>query len=100
MELYEVLRYPHVTEKSSHQNSKLKQYVFRVGSDVTKGMVKDAVEKIFEVKVVRVNIINVPAKSTHRGTRNRRLIVRRASYKKAMVTLVAGDTIRAFEGVK
>jgi large subunit ribosomal protein L23 len=100
MELYEILRYPHVTEKSSHQNTKLKQYVFRVASDVTKGMIKDAVEKIFEVSVVRVNVINVPQKSTRRGTKNRRLTIRRPKYKKAVVTLVPGDSIRVFEGVK
>ena len=100
MNIYEVLRYPHVTEKASHQNTKLSQYVFRVNSKATKTMIKDAIEKVFNVKVVRVNVINVPPKSGRRGIRNRRLIIRRPGYKKAIVLLSPGDTIEAFEGVK
>ncbi|MEI7988081.1 MAG: 50S ribosomal protein L23 [Chloroflexota bacterium] len=100
MEIYDVLRHPHVTEKASHQNIKLHQYVFRVAQDATKGMIKDAIEKLFEVTVVRVNVANMPAKSSRRGIRNRRLMIRRGSYKKAIVTLMPGQTIQAFEGVK
>jgi large subunit ribosomal protein L23 len=99
-DLYNVLLRPHVTEKTSYQNSKLFQYVFDVAPQATKVMVKDAVEKIFEVEVVRVNIINVPAKATRRGLRNRRRAIRRSSYKKAIVTLAPGNTISIFEGVK
>ncbi len=100
MEIYDVLRYPHITEKASHQNTKLKQYVFRVASEATKGMIKDAVERSFNVTVVKVNVINVPSKSSRRGIRNRRLMIRRSAYKKAIVTLSAGDSIPIFEGVK
>jgi large subunit ribosomal protein L23 len=100
MEIYEVLRHPHVTEKASHQNAKLHQYVFRVAPNANKGMIKDAIEKLFNVTVVRVNVINVPAKSARRGIRNRRLMIRRGSYKKAVVTLMPGESISAFEGVK
>jgi large subunit ribosomal protein L23 len=100
MEIYDVLRYPHVTEKASYQNAKLHQYVFRVAQNATKGMIKDAVEKLFDVTVLRVNVINVPAKSGRRGIRNRRLMIRRGSYKKAVVTLMPGQSIQAFEGVK
>jgi len=64
--VHDVLRRPLVTEKSNYMNSKLHQYVFEVASDATKGMVKDAVETIFDVKVVQVNVINMPAK--HNGT--------------------------------
>jgi large subunit ribosomal protein L23 len=49
--------------------------------------------------VLRVNIINVPAKRTRRA-RSRRLMVRRSGYKKAVVMLAADDTIDIFEGVK
>ncbi len=100
MNIYEVLRLPHITEKSNFQNTKLKQYVFRVDKRATKTMVKDAVEKIFNVSVMRVNVINVPAKSSRRGIRNRRLMIRRPSYKKAIVLLAPGNTIDIFEGVK
>ena len=66
--IYDVLRRPLVTEKSNYQVSKLHQYVFEVADNATRTMVKDAVEKLFEVNVVRVNIINVPAKRTRRAT--------------------------------
>lgn len=62
-------------------------------------MVKDAIEQIFDVTVLRVNIINVPAKRTRRA-RSRRLAVRNAAYKKAIVTLAPEDRIAIFEGVE
>ncbi len=96
---YDVLRRPLVTEKSNFQNSELHQYVFEVASDATKTLVKDAVEKLFDVTVLRVNMINVPAKQK-KNMRNRRVVRRRGAYKKAIVTLNPGDTISVFEGVK
>jgi large subunit ribosomal protein L23 len=97
--IYDVLRRPLITEKSNYMNSSLHQYVFEVTSDATKGLVKDAIETLFEVDVLKVNIINVPAKRTRR-IRSRRLLVRRSGYKKAIVTLAPDDTIDIFEGVK
>ncbi len=97
--IYDVLRRPLITEKSNYQNSKLHQYVFEVRVDATKTLVKDAVETLFDVSVLRVNVINVPAKRSRR-LRSRRLMVRRSAYKKAVVTLAPGDTIQEFEGVK
>lgn len=97
--IYDVLRRPIVTEKSNHMNGKLHQYVFEVAADATKRLVKDAVETVFDVDVVNVNIVNVPAKRSRRA-RSRRLLIRRSSYKKAIVTLVSTDTIDLFEGVK
>lgn len=97
--IYEVLRRPYITEKSNHQSAKLNQFVFEVARDATKSLVKDAVETMFDVTVVRVNILNVPAKRGRKGM-SRRMLVRRGSYKKAIVTLVPGDTIDVFEGVR
>ena len=97
--IYDVLRRPLLTEKSSHQYVKLHQYVFEVSADATKSMIKDAVETLFDVTVERVNVMNVPAKRTRRA-RSRRVAVRRSGYKKAIVTLADGDTIDAFEGVR
>lgn len=97
--IYDVLRRPIVTEKSNYLNGDLHQYVFEVSVDATKPMVKDAVEALFDVDVLRVNIINVPAKRTRR-VRSRRLKVRRSSYKKAVITLAPEDTIDIFEGVR
>lgn len=97
--IYDVLRRPIVTEKSNFQNRELHQYVFEVTVDATKTLVKDAVEALFDVDVLKVNVINVPARRTRRW-KSRRLLVRRSTYKKAIVTLAEGDTIEVFEGVK
>jgi large subunit ribosomal protein L23 len=97
--IYDVLRRPLQTEKSSHQYAKLNQYVFEVASDATKNMIKDAVETLFDVTVERVNVMNVPAKRTRRA-QSRRVAVRRSGYKKAIVTLAPGDSIDVFEGVR
>lgn len=96
--IYEVLRRPIVTEKTNYMVTKLHQYVFEVANDANRTMVKDAVEKLFNVTVVRVNIINVPAKRSLR--RNRRLLISNPVYKKAVVTLLPEDRIPIFEGVE
>ena len=96
--IYDILRRPIITEKTSYQSGKLNQYVFEVDRKATKAQIKEAVQKLFDVKVVRVNVTNAPAKKSRR--RNRRLLVRRPGYKKAIVTLKPGDTIDVFEGVR
>jgi len=97
--IFEVLRRPIVTEKSNYLVNKLHQYVFEVANDANRTLVKDAVEKIFNVKVVRVNIINVPAKRARKG-RSRRMSISNSQYKKAMITLIPEDRIPIFEGVE
>jgi large subunit ribosomal protein L23 len=97
--IYDVLRRPIITEKSNFQNSVLHQYAFEVSPHATKNLVKDAVETLFDVDVIRVNVINVAPKRSRRW-RSRRMMTRRGSYKKAIVTLAEGDTINVFEGVK
>lgn len=97
--IYDVLRKPLVTEKSNYQLSKLHQYVFEVTPDATRTLVKDAVEQLFDVTVVRVNILNAPAKRTRRA-RSRRMAIRESGYKKAIVTLAPDNRIPFFEGVE
>ena len=97
--IHEVLRRPLVTEKTSYQSGKLSQYSFEVSKDATRTMVKDAIETMFDVDVVRVNVLNTPAKRGRRA-RSRRLLVRKAGFKKAIVTLAEGQTLEIFEGVK
>jgi len=97
--LYEVLVRPIVTEKSAYQGTALGQYVFEVALKATKAQIKEAVEVLFDVRVLRVNVINVPPKRSRR-LRNRRLLIRKPGYKKAVVTLSPGDTIDVFEGVQ
>jgi len=97
--IYDVLRRPIITEKSNYQAGKLNQYSFEVLSNATKAQVKEAVEHLYNVNVDRINIINVPPKRSRRA-RSRRVLVRRSSFKKAIVTLQPGETIEVFEGVK
>jgi large subunit ribosomal protein L23 len=98
--LYDVLIRPLVTEKSNYHSSKLKQYSFVVADVATRTMVKDAIETLFDVDVARVNIVNAPAKRGRRA-KSRRLLVRRPSFKKAIVTLAEGSKpLEIFEGVQ
>ncbi|GBL17224.1 50S ribosomal protein L23 [Anaerolineae bacterium] len=94
---YDVLRRPLITEKTNFHVNKLHQYVFEVASAATKVQVKEAVEKLFRVSVASVNTMVVPAK---RARRMRRFTTRKPASKKAIVTLVEGDTIPDFEGVR
>ena len=96
--IYDVIRRPLVTEKSNYQYKNLRQYSFEVTSEATRTLVKDAIEKLFDVKVESVNIMNTSAKRSRR--RNRRLQVRTPGMKKAIVTLAEGSTLEIFEGVK
>jgi large subunit ribosomal protein L23 len=97
--LYDVLKRPMITEKSSFQSGKLNQYAFEVVAQATKPQIKAAVEALFNVKVERVNVLVMPPKRSRRA-RSRRLLVRRSGVKKAIVTLAPGQSIDVFEGVK
>jgi large subunit ribosomal protein L23 len=98
-EIHAVLRRPLVTEKTSQQSSQHTQYSFEVHKQATRTMVKDAIETLFDVQVVKVNILNTAAKRGRRA-RSRRLLVRKPAFKKAIVTLAEGQTLEIFEGVK
>lgn len=97
--IYEILRRPLVTEKTSSQSGKLNQYYFVVADEATRVQVKDAIETLYDVTVVRVNIINTPAKRGRRF-RSRRLLIRKGAFKKAIITLAEGQTLPIFEGVQ
>ncbi len=99
LSVYDILKRPLWTEKSSHQFAKLHQYAFEVDKRASKVMIKDAVETLFDVRVLRVNTMVMPAKRSRRAL-SRRLLVRRSAYKKALVTLHPDDTIEVFEGVR
>ena len=88
-----VLRAPHVSEKSTRL-SEHNQYVFTVAPDATKADVKSAVELMFEVNVVSVNMANVKGKLKMFRFRPGR----KASVRKAYVRLAEGQTIEAAAG--
>lgn len=103
LQLYEVLKRPLQTEKTMYLKD-LHQYAFEVDSRANKEAVKQAVEKIFKVNVLAVNIVNQAAKR-RRNPRSRQTgkkaqqRVRLSGWKKAIVTVQADQQIELFEGV-
>jgi large subunit ribosomal protein L23 len=96
MKLSEVLVRPVITEKVNLQMERSGRYTFEVGKQANKLEIKKAVEEFYGVKVAEVNTVVVPAKNKTRFTKAGLLSGRKPSYKKAIVTLAAGDTIDLF----
>ncbi len=84
-----VLLSPHVSEKSAMSADKNNQHVFRVIRDAKKSEIKQAVEKLFDVKVAEVNTISMKGKRKNFGKRPGK----RSDWKKAVVTLESGNDI-------
>ena len=91
----EVLLAPVVSEKSYSYIGQNK-YTFKIHPDAHKTQVRQAVEELFGVKVIGVNVLKVQAKPKRRGT----FKGTRPGWKKAIVQLRAGDTIEIFEGAQ
>ena len=87
--LMTVLLAPHVSEKTALAADNNNQHVFRVLPSANKSEIKQAVEKLFEVKVACVNTINMNGKRKRFGQRQGR----RSDWKKAIVTLEPGHDI-------
>jgi large subunit ribosomal protein L23 len=91
---YDVILAPHITEKStllSEQNG----VVFKVANDATKPQIKEAVEALFNVKVMGVNTIVAKGKTK----RWKGKPYTRTDMKKAIVTLADGDSIDVTSGI-
>ncbi|MDR0881536.1 MAG: 50S ribosomal protein L23 [Candidatus Adiutrix sp.] len=91
---HEILFRPLVTEKSMLARENNNQFAFRVNPQATKLDIANAVEKAFEVKVLEVRTVNVLGKNKRRG----RIMGKRADWKKAIVRLAPGHSIKYFEG--
>jgi large subunit ribosomal protein L23 len=94
MHLYEVLRRPVITEKSTALQAQNK-YAFEIADRANKLMIRQAIEKAFKVTVTGVNVITMRGKTRHMGRRT----IKTEPWKKAIVTLKPGDKIEFFEGV-
>ena len=92
--LHRTIVRPIVTEQSSVAYQERGEYTVRVASDATKTTIRDAVEKLFGVKVTGVWTSNQRGKARRVGQQ----VGRRPHWKKAVVKLRAGDTIDIFEG--
>ena len=91
--LYDVIRRPVVTEKSDALTDELNVYAFEVDIRANKTMIREAVEAIFDVDVLRVRTAIMPAKY---GQRMRKRYMRKKAWKKAYVTIAPGQNIDLF----
>ncbi len=95
MDVTQVLLAPVVSEKS-YRLIEAQKYSFKVHPHAHKTQIRQAVEELFDVKVVGVNIVKVQAKPKRRGT----FKGIRPGWKKAIVQLREGDTIEIFGGAQ
>ncbi len=96
MNVYQVLKRPILTEKSDLQRDN-NQYVFEVDRRANKHQIKEAVETIFDVRVVAVNTMNMKPRKRRVG---RKEVITRPAWKRAVVTLAPGERIQEFfEGI-
>lgn len=91
---YHILIKPLITEKATNLAAHNK-YGFIVSNDANKIQITSAIESVYGVKAVKVNVISVIGKRVARG----KVRGKRKDYKKAIVTLKKGDSIKLYEGV-
>tara|TARA_B100000989_G_C19445002_1_gene429075 strand:+ start:162 stop:458 length:297 start_codon:yes stop_codon:yes gene_type:complete len=89
LNLYNLLREPHISEKVSILGEEANQYAFKVAMEATRPQIKEAVEEIFKVSVKKVTTSNVKGKVK----RNAQGLVKKKNWKKAYVTLERGEEL-------
>ncbi|MDO9558361.1 MAG: 50S ribosomal protein L23 [Syntrophales bacterium] len=94
MELYHVIKRALLTEKSTIARDEANKYTLEVDPRANKIEVANAVEKLFKVKVLNVQVMNVTGKKKRMG----KIVGRKRSWKKAIVTLLPGSRIEIYEG--
>lgn len=94
----QVILRPVISEKSMDQSSRHK-YTFAVADAANKMQIKAAVEELFKVTVLDVNVLTMKRKEKSRNRRRGRQVGYTSPWKKAVVTVKAGDSIEFFEGV-
>lgn len=92
--LLQVILSPHMSEKAAVGAEKRGEYVFKVANCATKPLVKQAIEELFKTKVDAVRIVNTKTKPKRFG----QIEGRSKAWKKAYVTLQAGQQINLIEG--
>jgi large subunit ribosomal protein L23 len=93
MNIFDVIKRPLVTEKTTLEKDSKNIIAFEVNKDANKIEVKEAVEKLFKVHVLEVNTVNMAGKRKRVG----RNVGKRDNWKKAYVTLKEGSKIDFFE---
>jgi len=95
VDIHQVIREPHITEKANLQKTDTNQVSFKVHKGANKIEIRNAVETLFKVKVLEVRTMNVKGKKRRVG----RNIGRKSHWKKAVVKLAEGKNIEFFEGM-
>ena len=91
-DLFTLIKRAVVTEKASDDTAKRNAYHFRVPKDASKIEIREAIQRLFDVKVLSVNTMLVQGKIRRRGCTSGQ----KADWKKAMVTVAEGQTIDIF----
>ena len=92
---YDIIKKPLITEKTTTQKDAFNQVTFEVDPSANRVEIKRTVEQIFNVKVARVQTMQMTGKRKRRGW----VVGKRKDWKKAIVTLMPGERIDFFEGV-
>jgi large subunit ribosomal protein L23 len=95
---HDVIVRPIISEKSMDESGRGK-YTFEVHGEASKIQVAAAVEELFKVQVTKVNVLTTKAKEKRRGTKRGRIAGWTTPWRKAVVTVAAGQKIEFFEGV-
>jgi len=90
MNVFEIIKTVRLTEKGTRQAEKYNQYTVVADRLATKPQIRQAVQELFKVKVIKVNTLNVRGKARRLRTAH---AGRTPNWKKALVTLKAGDKI-------
>jgi large subunit ribosomal protein L23 len=98
LEATQIILRPVISEKSMDQST-VNKYTFAVADEANKMQITAAVEELFKVTVTRVNVLTTKRKEKSRNRRRGRQAGYTSPWKKAVVTIKAGDSIEFFEGV-
>ena len=93
MTIFDIIKKPVLNTEKSRILLDSNEYVFIVDRKANKLQIKEAVEKLFDVKVKSVNTLNMNPTTA----RSRMTVYKTPAYKKAIVKLVDGETIKAYE---
>ena len=95
----EILLKPIITEKMTGQSEKLNRYGFIVSRDANKIQIKKAVESLYNVSVESVNTMRYSGKTKSRYTKTGMVHGQENAFKKAVITLIDGDTIDFYSNI-
>jgi len=95
----EILLRPIITEKMTAQSEKLNRFGFIVSKDANKIQIKKAVESLYSVTVDSVNTMRYSGKSKSRYTKTGMVHGQENAFKKAVITLIEGDTIDFYSNI-